>query len=97
MGFVEYFNVATDISRGFDHHKHELKYHDADMRKNNWWDQYSLKGFAKSVGRFVDGVTGGEKLQNMDTKEEKENKLKQRELENIRPGIQQKSITFTDV
>ena len=71
MGFIEYFNVAKDISRGFDHQKHELKYHDADMRKKTWWDQHSLKGFAKSVGSFVEGVTGGEDLQNMDTKEEK--------------------------
>ena len=68
MGFDKW-DIFKDVSRGFEHQKHELKYHDADMRKKGWWNQHSLRGFAGSVGSFVEGVTGGEGLATADVKE----------------------------
>ena len=69
---AQYFNIAKDIARGYEHQVHNLEFHDADMRKKGWWAQHSFKGLAKSVGSFVEGVTGGESLQTLDAKEEQD-------------------------
>ena len=42
------------------------------MQEKGWWAQHSFKGLAKSMGSFVEGVTGGESLQTQDAKEEQD-------------------------
>ena len=69
---AQYFNIVKDLSRGYEHQIHNAQFHDPDMRKKGWLAQHSFKGFAKSLGSFVEGVTGGESLQTQDAKEEQD-------------------------